>query len=138
VIRTIATALVTAALATILLTGCGAEAPDLFAVERSGVGPNARLTMVVNDSGEVTCNGKSHPLDANDLLRSRDVARKLADQAQLHLQLPPGPNSILSYKVRLESGTVGFSDTSKGLPASFTALELLTKDISENVCKITR
>jgi hypothetical protein len=131
-------ALAAALLATIALAGCGAEAPDLFAVERSGVGPNARLTMVVNDSGQVTCNGKTHPLGANDLLRSRDVARRLADQAQLHLQLPPGPNSILSYKVRLESGTVGFSDTSADLPASFTALELLTKDISENVCGIRR
>lgn len=131
----IAAALVTAAA---LLAGCGAQAPDLFAVERSGVGPNARLTMVVSDSGQVTCNGKVHPLDANDLLRSRDVARRLADQAQLHLQLPPGRNSILSYKVRLESGSVGFSDTSADLPASFTELELLTKDISENVCGIRR
>jgi hypothetical protein len=121
-----------------LLAGCGARPPDLFAVERSGSGANARLQMVVNDGGAVTCNGHEHTLGAQRLLRAREVARALADQAQLHLELPPGGGSILSYRVRLEQGTVAFSDTSANLPASFTAVELLTKDIAEDVCGIAR
>jgi hypothetical protein len=121
-----------------LLAGCGARPPDLFAVERTGSGANARLTMVVNDGGSVTCNGHEHPLDAQRLLRAREVARSLADQAQLHLQLPRGQGSILSYRVRLEQGTVSFSDTSEALPESFTAVEVLTKDIAEDVCGIER
>jgi hypothetical protein len=121
-----------------LVAGCGARPPDLFAVERTGTGANARLRMVVNDGGAVTCNGHEHPLGAQRLLRAREVARQLADQAQLHLELPPGGGSILSYRVRLEQGTVTFSDTSAHLPASFTAVEVLTKDIAEEVCGIAR
>jgi hypothetical protein len=125
-------------LLTALLAGCGARPPDLFAVERTGSGANARLTMVVNDGGSVTCNGHEHPLDAKRLLRAREVARSLAKQAELRLQLPRGPGSILSYRVRLEQGTVSFSDTSAALPESFTEVEVLTKDIAEDVCGIAR
>jgi hypothetical protein len=121
-----------------LLAGCGSRPPDLFAVDRTGEGANARLRLVVNDGGSVTCNGHEHPLDAPRLLRAREAARNLTEPAQLHLELPPGPGSILSYRVRLEPGTVAFSDTSAHLPPSFTAVEVLTKDIAEDVCGISR
>lgn len=127
-----------AVLAVALLAGCGARPPDLFAVDRSGSGANAKLRLVVSDGGAVTCNGHEHPLDAPRLLRAREVTRQLAEQAQLHLELPPGGGSILSYRVSVEQGTVAFSDTSAHLPASFTAVEALTKDIAEDVCGITR
>jgi hypothetical protein len=120
------------------LAGCGAQAPDLFAVQRSGQGPNAKLRMVVNDGGTVTCNGKEHPLPDQQLLKARDLARQLGDQAQLHLVLPPGPNSVLAYQVRLQAGTVRFADSSADLPPDFTALELFTKDVAEDVCGLTR
>ena len=136
--RRVAAATAAGAAAVALLAGCGARPPDLFAVERTGSGPNARLEMVVNDGGAVTCNGHAHPLDAPRLLRAREVTRQLADQAQLHLQLPAGHGSILSYKVSVEQGTVSFSDTSADLPAAFTAVEVLTKDIAEDVCGIRR
>jgi hypothetical protein len=90
--------------------------------------------MVVNDDGTVTCNGHAHPLPDAQLLRARNVARLLGDQAQLHLVLPPGPNSVLAYRVRLQTGTVQFADTSRDLPSAFTAVELFTKDVAEGVC----
>ena len=40
-----------------------ASAPDLFAVERTGEGPGARLDLVVSDGGSVRCDGHSHALD---------------------------------------------------------------------------
>jgi hypothetical protein len=129
-----------ALLAALALAACGSRAPDLFGVDRSGQGANAKLRMVVNDGGSVTCNGTEHKLDPDRLLEAREITRELADQAQLHLVLPPGAGgtSVLTYRVRLEAGTVGFSDTSEDLPASFTKLELLIKDISEDVCGIRR
>jgi hypothetical protein len=130
-------AAVLAAIATVL-AGCGARPPDLFAVERSGSGANADLRMVVSDGGSVTCNGHEHKLDADRLLRAREVTRQLAEPAQLHLELPPGSGSVLSYRVMLEQGTVAFSDSSPNLPESFTAVEVLTKDIAEDVCGIER
>jgi hypothetical protein len=122
----------------LVFVGCGSPPPDLFVVTRSGPDPAANLTMVVSDGGSVTCNGKQHPLEADLLLKARQLARDLAKQAQLGLELPPGPNANLSYKVRLEAGTVGFSDTSRGNPLAFFQLAAFTKDVSERVCGIVR
>jgi hypothetical protein len=130
--------LAAAVVALALLAGCGSPAPDLFLVRRSGPDPAANLTMLVSDGGTVTCNGKEHKLDADRLLRARQLARDLAKQAELRLELPPGPGANLSYKVRLEAGTVAFSDTSRGNPKAFFQLAAFTKDVSERVCGIVR
>ena len=126
------------ALAALAVVACGSPPPDLFVVTRSGPDPAANLTLVVSDSGSVTCNGKQHPLDAKRLLKARQLTRDLAKQAELGLELPPGPNANLSYKVRLEAGTVRFSDTSRGNPLAFFQLAAFTKDVSERVCGIVR
>jgi hypothetical protein len=120
------------------LTGCGASAPDLFEVRRSGPDRPANLTLVVSDSGSVTCNGAAHQLDADRLLRARELERELSDQAELGLELPAGPRAVLSYRVRMEAGTVAFSDTSRGSPRSFLELAAFTKDVAEDVCGIER
>jgi hypothetical protein len=121
-----------------LLAGCGAPSADLFVVKRSGSDRNANLNMLVADDGSVTCNGKEHAITGKQLLDARALNRDLAKPAQLNLQLPPGPNSVLSYNVRSEAGTVAFSDTSRHLPKVFTQIEVFTKDISEDVCGIRR
>jgi hypothetical protein len=126
------------ALLALVLAGCGTPPPDLFEVQRSGRDRNANVTMVVNDGGSVSCNGKSHPLDAKDLLRARQLVRDLDKPAQLHLELPPGPRSELSYRARMEAGNIAFSDTSRGNPTSFLQLAAFTKDVSENICGLTR
>ena len=125
------------ALATLVI-GCGTAPPDLFEVRRSGDDRNANLTMVVNDGGQVTCNGEDHPLDGDRLLRAREIERELEEPAQLGLELPPGPGANLSYRVRLEAGTVEFSDTSRGNPLAFDRLAAFTKDVAERVCGIVR
>jgi hypothetical protein len=127
-----------AVLLTLVLAGCGTPPPDLFEVTRSGADRNANVTIVVNDGGTVSCDGKSHPLDAKDLLRARQLVRDLAPQAQLHLALPPGPGTQLSYKARMEAGNVSFSDTSRGNPQSFLQLAAFTKDVTEDICGIER
>jgi hypothetical protein len=118
--------------------GCGAPPHDLFAVERTGEGPGARLELVVNDGGSVSCNGHSHPLDAERLLRARLLERELATQAELGLELPPGERTVLSYRVRSEAGTVSFSDSSPSLPRSFGEVQAFTKDVAEEVCGLSR
>jgi hypothetical protein len=124
--------------AVLALAGCGTESPDLFEVRRSGPDKPANVTMLISDGGSVTCNGKDHALDAARLLRARELARTLAEQAELSLDLPPGPGANLSYRVRLEQGTVAFSDTSPGSPRSFQQLAAFTKDVTERVCGIIR
>ena len=125
-------------LAAAVLAGCGTPSPDLFEVRRTGADRNANVTVVVNDGGSVSCNGVSHSLDADRLLRAREVARELEPQAELNLELPKGPGSQLSYRVRLDTGTVAFTDTSRGNPKSFLQLAGFTKDVTERVCGLER
>jgi len=132
------TALAALAAALLALAGCGSESPDLFEITRSGEDANANLTLVVSDGGTVSCDGSSHPLDADRLLRARELERELAEQAELGLELPPGPSPVLSYRVRMEAGTVAFADTSRDPPRSFQQLAAFTKDVAEDVCGVDR
>ena len=120
------------------LAGCGTPSPDLFEVERRGGDRNANVDVVVNDGGRVSCNGKDHRLDADRLLRARQLLRDLEPQAELLLELPPGPRAQLRYTARMEAGTVSFADTSRGNPRSFLALAAFTKDVTEDVCGLDR
>jgi len=129
--------LIAAALAAVL-AGCGTPPPDLFEVKRTGEDRNANVDVVVNDGGSVTCNGKEHPLENDLLLRARQILRDIQPQAELHLELPPGPQPQLSYSARMEAGTVSFSDTSRGNPKPFLALAAFTKDVAEDVCGLER
>jgi hypothetical protein len=122
----------------VLASGCGAAAPDLFEVKRSGRDPNANLTLVVSDGGEVSCNGIERPLGGDRLLRARELVRQLAPQAELGLELPPGPGSTLRYEARMEAGHVAFSDRSRRRPQSFNVLVAFTSDVAERVCGIER
>jgi hypothetical protein len=129
---------VAALLAAGLLAGCGAPPPDLFVVDRSGPDRNANLELLVNDGGSVRCDGRKHALDADRLLTARQLERDLEPQAKLAIVLPPGPGTDLSYKVRMEAGTIVFSDRSRGIPPTFQRLAAFTKDVAERVCGIER
>jgi hypothetical protein len=125
-------------LAALVLAGCGSPSADLFVVKRSGADRNANLTLLVSDDGTVTCNGKKHEIPNEKLLDARQLTRELSPQAELHLVLPPRPGTVLSYKVRMEAGTLAFSDTSRPLPSEFAELELFTKGVAEDVCGLRR
>ena len=121
-----------------LAAGCGTPSPDLFVVDRSGPDRNANVELLVNDGGSVTCNGEKHPLDADRLLKARQLERDLEPQAELGIQLPKGPGTDLSYTVRMEGGTIAFSDRSSGVPNTFQRLAAFTKDVTERVCGLER
>src|SRR5204863_1491375 len=96
-----------------LLAGCGQAGADLFVVTRSGQGPGAALTLRVSDDGFVRCNGGPRRRITDDqLLLAREIQRELDDMAKR--SYPPGPTSVFRYRVRLDSGTIAFSDTSPG------------------------
>jgi hypothetical protein len=122
----------------VAVAGCGTPPPDLFSVERSGPDRNANVDLVVSDGGSVSCDGQEHPLDAGWLLRARQLVRDLSPQAELGIELPPGPGSQLSYRVAMEAGSIAFSDRSRGVPATFLRVAAFTKDVIERVCGIER
>jgi hypothetical protein len=121
-----------------LSAGCGSAPPDLFVVERSGADRKANLELLVSDGGSVKCDGKGHALDAERLIRARRLERDLEPQAELGIELPPGPGTQLSYRASMEAGTIAFSDGSEGIPRTFLRLAAFTKDVAENVCGIER
>jgi hypothetical protein len=122
----------------LVFAGCGSPPADLFSVERSGADPNANVEVVVSDGGSVTCDGEEHELDAERLLTARQLVRDLAPQAELGIELPPGPGTNLSYRVSMESGTIAFSDRSPGVPRTFQRVAAFTTDVTERVCGIER
>jgi hypothetical protein len=126
-------------LAVTAVAGCGQPSPDLFAVERTGEGAGADVELVVSDGGTVSCNrGEPRALDADQVLAARELARELTEAATLGLELPPGEDPMLSYRVRLEAGTVSFTDASRDRPRSFDRLAGFVTDVAENVCGIER
>lgn len=118
----------------------GITAPDLFIVQRSGGGPHAGLTLLVNEEGGVRCNGaaarQGRKLKLSDaaLIEARELQEDLHDPAHSHLSLPPRQGSVLSYSVRDEDGTVRFSDNSSGQPQVLRQLTLFVLRTAQRVC----
>ncbi len=95
-----------------VLAACGldVQGPDLFLLTRSGQG--SRLTLLVNDSGTIRCNGGSpRPLSDPLLLRARDLASALGGDAREKLKIAAPANSVYRYTIRLQDGTISFPDT---------------------------
>lgn len=127
------------ALAAAVAAGCGTPSPDLFEVTRSGRDPNANVRLLVSDGGFVACNNlPDKALDGPRLLRAREISRALNAHAELAIDLPPGEDATLTYKVRTEAGTVTFSDRSEGRPEAYDRLIAFTADVAENVCRLER
>jgi hypothetical protein len=125
--------------AAVLLAGCGGvTAPDLFIVYRSGSTPQARLTLLVDEEGGVTCNGRPAQQKLSDpqIVKAREIQEELLKPSSSHLSLPPSAGSVLSYYVRDESGSVRFSDNSAHQPAVFRKLQLFVLQSSQEICHL--
>ena len=134
-----AAALVALAVALALAVGgCGGASADLFAVQRTGSAPGARLSMVVNDAGTVRCNGRK-PVDIADadLLDARQLTRDLASMAKRHLVLAARPGSVFAYSVRTADGSIRFADTSRPLRPALQRLSLLVLKLARSDCHLS-
>jgi hypothetical protein len=121
------------------LSGCGAAAPDVFLLTRSGSIPGARLTLLVNDSGTVRCNGgKPRPLPDRRLLDARRIAEDLSDDAQRDLSLPSPRGSVLRYRLRMEEGTVTFSDEDAVRRPELAPVIVFARSVAQDVCGLPR
>src|SRR3954471_479275 len=123
----------------LVLAGCGTPSADLFAVNRAGSVPGAKLAMVVSDGGTVTCNGaKAVSLTNDQLLDARELQRDLKDAAERHLELPPRAGSVFRYEVRTPDGTVRFADNSPGARGALARLTLFVRDVAKQQCRLAR
>lgn len=119
--------------------GCGQVASDLFLLQRDGSIPGARLTLRVSDDGYVRCNhGARRRLTDPQLLQARGFARDLDALARRHARLPAGPRPVLSYRLRLQEGTISFSDDSARQPKQLFAVQAFTRSVAQRVCDLPR
>ena len=115
--------------------GCGLniQAPDLFLLERTGGG--RPLTLLVNDSGTIRCDGgRPRTLSAPLLLRARDLAESLDSDAKRSLRIPSPPDSVSRYRMRLQDGTILFPDTAGRRHHELAQAELFAVDAAQLVC----
>lgn len=125
-------------LAVVFASGCGGvKAADLFLVKRSGSTPHARLTMLVNEEGNVTCNGGPVlKLSDHQLVIAKATQEELKEAASSNLVLPSAPGSVFEYNVRDEDGTVRFSDNSPHQPGVLHQLQLFVVEAAQQVCHL--
>jgi hypothetical protein len=128
-----------AALATAAaLAGCGLDvaSPDLFVLHRTG--PGKPLTLLVNDSGTIRCDGgKTKSLSDPLLLDARDLATNLNTDAQDKLSLKSSRASVFSYKITLQDGTVVFSDTAARTHPELARAELFAAQAAQGPCGLS-
>ena len=130
-------ALLAVATAAAALTGCGTKAADLFIVNRGGSTPHAQLTMLVNEEGNVNCNGgPTLKLSDPQLVTARTIQEETQQAASSNLSLPPQPGSVLHYYLREEGGSIRFSDNSAGQPAILRQLQLFVVQVAQQVCHL--
>ncbi len=118
--------------------GCGldVELQDLFLLTRTGQG--SKLTMLVNDSGTIHCNGgKQKTLPSALLIQARNLSGSLANDAKRQLDLPAKPGSVFSYKVKLQQGTIRFSDRDTLHHPLLAQLELFAAQAAQQACGLS-
>jgi len=124
--------------AVVVLAGCGfdVQSADLFQVTRTGQGQ--KLTLLVNDSGTVACNGgKPKSLPDRLLLQARDLATTLNDDAKAKRRSAAGAGSVFSYTVKVQNGTFTFPDTAAGARKELSQLELFVIQAAADPCGIS-
>ncbi|MBO0705546.1 MAG: hypothetical protein J2P39_09515 [Candidatus Dormibacteraeota bacterium] len=124
------------ALAAVLAAGCGlnVQSPDLFMMTRTGQGSS--LTLLVNDSGTIRCNGgASKSLPDSMLLTARDLANSLNTDAKAKLRLRASPRTVFSYRVKLSDGTITFPDTAAAAHNELAQAELFAVQAAQGPCR---
>ena len=113
------------------------QSPDLFTLSRTGQGKP--LTLLVNDSGTIRCDGgKTKSLPDPLLLDARDLADDLNKDAQDKLHVPPpAAHSVFSYKITLQEGTVSFSDTAARSHPELARAELFAAQAAQGPCGLS-
>ncbi len=125
------------AVAAAALTGCGLNvaSPDLFVLTRTGQ-PRS-LTMLVNDGGTIRCNGgRSMMLPDPLLIQARALASTLNTDAKAGLRIPPRRDSVATYSIKLQDGTISFPDTAGTSHSELAQAELFAVQAAQQGCRL--
>lgn len=123
-----------ACLAALGVCGCGldVQSADLFLLTRTGAG--RKLTLLVNDSGTIRCDGgRAKTLPDPLLLDARDLATNLGSDVQ-HKLNPGGRAGVYTFTVRLQQGTLTFPDTAAARHSELARAELFALQAAQGPC----
>jgi hypothetical protein len=121
-----------------LTGGCGfdVQSPDLFLLTRTGQG--VTLTLLVNDGGTIRCNNaRARKLSDPLLLRARDLANSLDNDARHGLRIAAPPNSAFRYTIKLQDGTIVFPDTAARAHSELAQAELFAVQAGQQACGLS-
>jgi hypothetical protein len=127
-----------AAAISVALAGCfDVASPDVFLLTRTG--PGAKLTMLINDSGTISCNGgKVKPISNARLIQARDLADNLGPDAMAGLTIPPEAGTVYYYRIKLQQGTVSFPDrAADSRHPNLAQAELFVLQAAQQACGLT-
>jgi hypothetical protein len=131
--------LAVAFIAALAVVGCGQPSADLFTVTRGGSITGAHVVLRVTDDGHVSCNGgELREISSDDLIRAREVARKLEEPAQKGVVLRPRPGSTLNYAIHIGGDTVRFADNARGQDQEMYKAALLVRQLAKGPCGLPR
>jgi hypothetical protein len=120
----------------VVLAGCGfdVQSPDDFLLTRTGQGP--KLTLLVNDGGTIRCDGgNSHRISNTMLISARDLLVNLDPDAKAKLRIAPAANSVYTYTIRMQDGTISFPDTAAIKRTELAAAEQFTVNALAGPCR---
>lgn len=118
------------------VAGCGynVQLPDLFEVTRTGEG--STLTLVVNQSGQVTCDRvRRGTLSSAQVITARDLADDLGPDATAKLTIPRERGTVYYYRVRMQQGTIAFPDRAATRRRALGRLEAFVLQTAERYCR---
>jgi hypothetical protein len=125
--------LASAVLAT-ALAGCfDVQSPDLFLITRTGQG--GTLTLLINDSGTIRCNGgKARPISDSRLIAARDLSDNLVSDATNGLTIPAEAGEVYYFRIKLQPGTVSFPDRAAQNHMVLAQAELFASETASQAC----
>jgi hypothetical protein len=122
----------------LVVAGCGlnVQSPDLFLLTRTGQG--SKLTLIVNDSGTIRCDGaKAKAISDPLLIQARDLSDNLGNDAAKGLSLPARPGSVFRYRISLQQGTIAFSDRDTTGHKELAQAELFAAQAAQQGCGLS-
>ena len=119
-----------------LLSGCGASAGDVLAIEVSGGPLPAKRILEVTVDGQGSCDrGKLHEIPNDRLIDAQGVARDAKPLAEASTDYTgAGRREGRRYLLRLPQGNVEWTEGRPGLPAALARAQLLALELGRQLC----
>jgi hypothetical protein len=127
-------ALPLAALAALLLAGCGGDPGELLTVSTSGGGGDNHRFVVTGDGRGRCDSGELHTLPSSHVLDAREVERELKEPAKQRATFMSGPPGARRYVFSTNDGIVSFVEGARGAPPVVAKAIVLVQELKSDLC----